>query len=603
MPIAANVVLVGVGNNVQALIDAAPAGAIFYFAAGTYTNVSELAPKSGQVFDGGNRTAILDGQGTFEHAFSSSTTSNVTIRGFTIQNYATPLQDGAIQSFGTTYWTIENNHITLNAATAVATDTRARVLNNLLDWNGQAGYAAHGEDILYDGNEIAFNNHNLAIDATWEAGGGKAWGTINAVFSNNYCHDNGGNGLWDDTNNIGITYDSNVCDNNWGAGIYREIGYEGTVVNNVVRWNGMPTAPAGGENLGWMWNAGIQVRSCRPVNSGLPIIIENNIVIDNYNGISLMDSPFPATTGPPEALYGELYLGNVVVQNNYISQNTGASGVVQDSRGAAVFTDNPLWTGNTYHTSGAHPPGEISNWHVWANGERSFAEWQGYGHDLAGSETSGIAVDSSSPARVNITGNGSVSTTAAFNPPANSLLLFCGTGDASGLFTSITNNGVPLKWIPISNRNIDEDFGSPQGTAQMAYAVSPRPRTGMTVTAIYSETVSTSVKLYVITGADTFTPIGTLAEGTSTSATTTTTAYTSQKAGSLSFVTTADFSRAGVQSSSDTTLDAGPGSPIIGAASGYKTVATAGASVTHDIQVGAAPTLNWVVAEIRKSAQ
>ena len=155
-----------------------------------------------------------------------------------IQHYATPIQEGAIHAFDTTGWTIENNHITRNASSAVATDTGAKVLHNLLDHNGQQGYAAHGKDILYEGNEISYNNENLAVDATWEAGGGKAWATINATFRNNHVHHNGGNGMWDDTNNIYITYQMNNVHHNWGAGIYHEIGYDATITNNTVTNNG-----------------------------------------------------------------------------------------------------------------------------------------------------------------------------------------------------------------------------------------------------------------------------------------------------------------------------------------------------------------------------
>jgi parallel beta-helix repeat protein len=376
------------GANVQAAIDAAPVNTTFCFAAGTY-NVGSLAPKSGDVFDGGNRTAILDGQNTRQQAFVSSTTSGVTIRGFVIKQYASPLQAAAIQSFGTTNWTIENNQITHNAATAVATDTGARVLNNLMDWNGQQGYAAHGQNLLYEGNEIAFNNANLAVDATWEAGGGKAWDTDGATFRNNNVHDNGGNGLWDDTNNIRITYDGNTVDNNWGGGIYHEIGYDATIVNNTVSRNGMPSAPGGGQNLGWLWDAGILLRSSGALTATSPILIANNTVTNNYNGIALLESPEPNScpnTANGEGRYGPCLLQNILVRDNTVTMSIGGTGVVQDGTGNP-FSQNIHFTNNHYHVANptTHPnDGHAEGWFAWNNAWRTWAEWQGFGNDLTG---------------------------------------------------------------------------------------------------------------------------------------------------------------------------------------------------------------------------
>ena len=68
----------------------------------------------------------------------------------------------------------------------------------------------------------------------WESGGGKAYDTRNLTFKSNYVHDNGGNGLWADTNNINTTFDDNTVSNNWGAGIYDEISFNATIINNTI---------------------------------------------------------------------------------------------------------------------------------------------------------------------------------------------------------------------------------------------------------------------------------------------------------------------------------------------------------------------------------
>ena len=375
-------------TDVQAVVNKAPTGATFCFAPGTYSVA--ITPKSGQVFDGGNRGAILDGQNARPYAFRGVNTSNVTIRGFVVRNYRTPLQDGAIHSFGTTNWTIERNHITRNAASGLATDTGAKVLNNIIDHNGQQGYAAHGSNFLYEGNEIAYNNEDLKVDPTWEAGGGKAWATKDATFRNNHVHHNGGNGLWDDTNNINITYDKNTVTDNWGAGIYHEIGYDARITGNTVVNNGTATSQGGGQELGWLWNAGIQLRSSGALSPASPILISGNTVADNYNGIALLDSPATGCTNANlnEGAYGPCRIQNILVENNVVSMKEGGTGLVQDGSGYSVFTSqNVRFRNNTYHVSSAtHPSdGHAYGWFAWGNTWRDWTGWKALGNDTGGS--------------------------------------------------------------------------------------------------------------------------------------------------------------------------------------------------------------------------
>lgn len=382
-----NHVTLTTASNVQAAIDANPGRTWFHFSPGTYTSISFLEPKSGNVLDGGNRAAIFDGQNQPGRAIFSDSAHNVTLRGLVIKRYAPAEQAGAVHTHDTTGWRIIDCHITLNAEVGLATGSGVRVIGNLLDHNGRAGFSAHGSNILYEGNEIAFNNENLVADVTFEAGGGKLWNTTNATFRSNNVHDNGGHGLWDDTNNIYVTYDGNTVTNNHCSGIYHEIGYEATIINNTISGNGMPSSPGGGEQLGWMWDAGIQIRSCRPVNAATPILIQNNTVTGNYNGIALIDSPAGGATNPGESAYGNLYLANITVDSNTISMTRGASGVVQDGRGSSVFTQNLVWTNNDYTVDDPHAGGDVYNWFAWNDAFSSFATWQGFGHDAAGSVT------------------------------------------------------------------------------------------------------------------------------------------------------------------------------------------------------------------------
>jgi parallel beta-helix repeat protein len=395
-PIAACIgVKLTVASNVQTAIDNAPPGTTFCFSAGTY-HVSSLIPKSGDVLDGSGQMAVLDGNNSAPYAIygdsTSSGPSHVTVDGFVIEHFKTPLQRGAIQDYNGPGWTIEDNHITRNAAAGVGTGDNVRVLNNLIDYNAQEGFSAGGNGGLYQGNEIAYNNSNLAINPTWEAGGGKAWATQHFTFKSNYVHDNGGPGVWADTNNIYTTIDGNTVNNNWGPGIYYEISYDATITNNTVANNGMPSSPGRGQRNGWAWDAGIQLRESGALNASRPLIISHNTVISNYNGITLIQSPASGCTGEGEGKYGPCNIQNVLVEDNVISMSQGSTGMFQDGAGNRIFTARRnIFQGNHYCIeSAAHPnDGYADGWLTTMNSDLTWAQWQGYGLDKDGTFTVG----------------------------------------------------------------------------------------------------------------------------------------------------------------------------------------------------------------------
>lgn len=379
-------------SDVQTAINEAPSGTTFCFGPGTYA-VSSIAPKAGDVLDGGGQGAVLDGGNVAPFGVYGDSTNpgppHVTIRGFVIRNYNTPLQRGAIQDYNGAGWIVQDNHITKNRAAGVATGDDAQVLNNLVDHNGQEGFSAHGNGALYQGNEISYNNFDLKVDPSWEAGGGKAWGTQHLTFRFNHVHDNGGNGLWDDTNNIYIIYDGNLVNNNWGAGIYHEIGYDATIVDNTISGNGMPTSPGGGQRLGWAWDAGIQLRLSQSLDAEHPLLISRNTLENNYNSITLIDSPSSGCTNRAldEGAYGFCGVENVLVVNNGITMTQGSVGAFQDGAGDGIFTSqNNHFESNRYCIASEAPPndGYADGWLGWMGLTPTWAQWQGQGLDIMG---------------------------------------------------------------------------------------------------------------------------------------------------------------------------------------------------------------------------
>jgi parallel beta-helix repeat protein len=382
-------------SNVQAAINHAPPGTTFCFSRGSY-RVSSLIPKSGDVLDGGDRAAILVGGKSARYAIYGDSTSHgpsdVTVRGFVIRDFNTPLQAGAIQDYNGPGWIIQDNHITKNAAAGVATGDNVRVLGNLIDHNRQEGFSAHGNDGLYQDNEIAYNNFNLAVNAGWEAGGGKAHGTTNLTFKSDYVYDNGGPGLWADSNNINTTFDDNMVSNNWGPGIYVEMSVNAAIINNTVTDNGMPSSPGGGNRLGWAWDAGIQLRRSGGLSASTPLIISGNTVVDNYNAISLIESPRSDCTKQNVAWRDSCEVQNVLVENNRIAMTEGATGAYQDGAGNGIFTNqNNIFRNNNYCvTSVIHPnDGHTFGWFAWMNGWLDFAVWQTFWLENDGTFTIG----------------------------------------------------------------------------------------------------------------------------------------------------------------------------------------------------------------------
>lgn len=209
-----------------------------------------------------------------------------------------------------------------------------------------------------------------------------------------------------------------------------------------------------------------------------------------------------------------------------------------------------------------------------------------------------LTVDASTPARVDKAGTGSaVSTTATFDPPA-ALLVACCSGDGSAQTFTMTNNGTGLTWTEIRLRN-SADPGGESSTAQAFQAVLTAARTGMTVTATYTQANDTSFKVYVITGADAADPVGGTAEGSTIGSPFTTASFTTESGSSLGFIVLCDFDALGVISATGTTMDTSTITGQITAASGYKTLGAAGFSASFDVTAGgAAPTLNYVTFEI-----
>lgn len=324
---------------------------------------------------------------TILHAFNSDN-DDVTIKGLTIEKFASPAQRGAIWSSkwgDPSYthgenWLIENNIVRLNHGQGISTGHGAIVRGNKILDNGQMGLGSSGGgtsgSILVENNEIAFSNGNH-YQAGWEAGGMKLIRSDGAIIRNNYSHHNRGPGLWTDIDNINTLYEDNIVEDNLGMGIFHEISYDAVIRNNVVRRNGFD-APTW---YSWGYNSGILISNSPNVE------VHDNVVEYNRNGITAVDQN--RGTGA----YGDYIVKDANIHDNYVLMQynedvQGGSGMGHRSFTGIVrdHTHDPFDDGNVFSDNVYRVPGSTgSSWFNWANDSRNWTAWKGYGHDVDGS--------------------------------------------------------------------------------------------------------------------------------------------------------------------------------------------------------------------------
>ncbi len=340
------------GDDVTAIVAAAPEGTVFAIH-GRHVGVS-IQPNDGQEFIGLDGGALV-GDGA-EFAFFGDAV-DVTIRDLEITGYSPPAQFGAIHN-ETSGWRVIGNDIHHNATVGVLLQgENPEIVDNRIHHNGQLGIAVNfSTGGRVQGNEIAYNNDEVAYDWGWEAGGTKFWSTDGLYVADNWSHDNHGPGLWSDHDNIRIVYENNLVENNFANGIFHEIGYDAIIRNNTIRNNGA------GHDV-WLWGAGIVVAASQNVE------IYGNQIVGNANGIALVQQDRGAGA-----------YGAYLVRNNSVHDNTivasGTTGVAQDVGNGRVFDDGNVFDANTYR-------GAV-DWE-WNDREVSWDEWRSFGNDTEGS--------------------------------------------------------------------------------------------------------------------------------------------------------------------------------------------------------------------------
>jgi parallel beta-helix repeat protein len=348
------------GDDLQAAVDAAPAGTMFIIRQGVHRRQT-IKPKDGMSFVG-EAGAVLDGEGMTPRAFRGQTVRGVTIRGLRITGYAPPANSAALDGIDSVGWSIEDNEIDHNGTAG----TRAfglrlgddmvvrgnRIHHNA--WVGLAGYEA--DRVVVERNEIYANPPAVVNDTIGEAANVKLVTCGNVSVRDNYVHDGPMIGMWFDTMKPDNTIEGNRVVNHGGTGIWYEVSYRATLSRNVVENAGYRDT----YTAGWLRGAGIQVTNSPDVS------VLNNTVTQSLNGIVGQQA-----TGYSRGPYGPSELRNLLVRGNTIVMPKGQTGIARNVSGDGVYDSwNNRFEGNHYEIRGNATP------FYWKGRGMTEAEWK-----------------------------------------------------------------------------------------------------------------------------------------------------------------------------------------------------------------------------------
>jgi hypothetical protein len=237
----------------------------------------------------------------------------------------------------------------------------SRVTNNFIHHNVQYGFTAYkNTSVLFQGNEISYNDACNCFPG--DGGASKLAGTTNVSIVGNYVHDNGGNGIWFDTNNTGVLVEGNTVDVNNKNG--KAVSMEQNTGTATIR-NNTITVGSGGE---------------------VGIILNNSSNVEVYNNTVTMAS---TSEGGAINVFFDASRTGYDTTNNQITNNTLSlrrSATITASVSCYNVTDrSPYWTtagnlfqGNTYRV----PSQTGSHWVL--SSAVTWSSWQAAGFDTSG---------------------------------------------------------------------------------------------------------------------------------------------------------------------------------------------------------------------------
>jgi parallel beta-helix repeat protein len=276
---------------------------------------------------------------------------DMVLRNLGVEKFGNRLQHGAVESAGATGWQVSDCEFRLNHGGGIGVDGGGRLAGSSVHDNGQLGTGGNGAGAVFEHNEIARNNR-LRVNPYWEAGGTKWAFTRGLVVRDNWAHDNLGNGLWTDLNNVDTVYERNLSERNEGAGLLHEASFRATIRRNMLTGNG---------------GHGIFVTDSSDVE-----VHDNRVAGNRSGGIGGAQDD---RAGGPEGWS----LSRLWVHDNDVTMSSGTTGLRDWAHDGRVFEQDNRFDRNTYTT-----PVEPATWWEWRGERIGIGGWRRYGQDVHG---------------------------------------------------------------------------------------------------------------------------------------------------------------------------------------------------------------------------
>lgn len=239
---------------------------------------------------------------------------------------------------------------------AIDAGSNTTIEYNCLVQNAQGGFNGGGYNINISHNEIAQNGLGEYPDdagpggspnACGCSGGGKLFNSINPTVDYNYVHDNYNAGIWLDFDNTGADISYNYIANDWSEGIFYEGSYNANISNNTLVGNGWasngswPQGVGGGDCYGNI-SCTLGEGPSTGAGGGNPysaIYLPNTGGNSNLNAIAIPDDI--AVNGcSSNCTVTSRYVGEVLIQNNVLTNNFGGVSVYTDTNRFPVNIDD-----------------------------------------------------------------------------------------------------------------------------------------------------------------------------------------------------------------------------------------------------------------------
>ncbi len=289
--------------------------------------------------------ATIDGENTRTYGIVVGA-SDVVVEGLTITRTTNPAQDGAVRVRNANRFTIRDAHITraAGACISISGGSGHLVEDTELAYCAQEGFHMTAtSSSIFRGNHIHHNNPNRAFDTGWEAGAGKATVVNGLLFEGNEVSYNNGPGLWCDVDCRNVTFRANRIHHNTESGIFFEIS-DGALIERNVIWENGWGFPA------WGWGAGIRISSSANAE------VRDNVVAWNPDGIVVVSQNRGYSTA------GNNVHGNTVVMSAAASDSSDKYmlGFLQDWSGQ-LYTGGSRGSANKYWFDRSEPSTRF-NW-------------------------------------------------------------------------------------------------------------------------------------------------------------------------------------------------------------------------------------------------